>query len=708
VILFRIEFKPAARQYAPVNRCIQFVLLLLASAALPAGAQGTAFNYQGRLNDAGAPANAAYDFQFTVYNAVANGSPVSAAVTNSAVAVSNGLFSVTLDFDPGIFTGTNYWLDLAVRAAGTTNFTELSPRQPVLPVPYAIFATGASNLLGTLAAAQLTGTLPSAQVAGTYSGLVNFSNATNSFSGAFAGNGAALTNLNATQLTAGTVADARLTTNMARLNTNQTFAGANSFPNAGNSFSGAFAGSGALLTNLNGSQVVAGTVADARLTTNVALLNASQTYTGSNTYTGANSFSGANSFTNNANTFTGSFFGNGLVGWIPVAGTSVQAARDTGYLLTNSQLTTVTLPLTASLLVGDIVRISGAGAGGWEVLANTNQSFIGNFSSYRNSLWLLSNASGNNWLSLAASADGTRMYAAGSSGIFPSSDSGHTWGGAYTGFSGSWNAVATSGDGNTIYAVANAKAIQVTTNSAGSWLTGNLSGNWNCVACSADGKKGIAAINGGNVYTSANYTSWTSTGFGNTLWVAVAYAANGSLYAAANTNGSVYTSAIVNGVSVAPKLTALVCSSDGSKLVACASPGRIYTSMNSGTNWITNNVPTANWNCLAASADCTRLIAGVNGGQLYSSVNFGASWSAFTSSTSQAWSALASSADGSRLAAGVNTGSGGIYYSSAALQTSTVSTNGFLTGSQGSAVELQYIGNSQFMPVSATGTFWAN
>lgn len=377
MILFRIEFKPAARQYAPVNRCIQFVLLLLASAALPAGAQGTAFNYQGRLNDAGAPANAAYDFQFTVYNAVANGSPVSAAVTNSAVAVSNGLFSVTLDFDPGIFTGTNYWLDLAVRAAGTTNFTELSPRQPVLPVPYAIFATGASNLLGTLAAAQLTGTLPSAQVAGTYSGLVNFSNATNSFSGAFAGNGAALTNLNATQLTAGTVADARLTTNMARLNTNQTFAGANSFPNAGNSFSGAFAGSGALLTNLNGSQVVAGTVADARLTTNVALLNASQTYTGSNTYTGANSFSGANSFTNNANTFTGSFFGNGLVGWIPVAGTSVQAARDTGYLLTNSQLTTVTLPLTASLLVGDIVRISGAGAGGWQVLANTNQSFIG-------------------------------------------------------------------------------------------------------------------------------------------------------------------------------------------------------------------------------------------------------------------------------------------------------------------------------------------
>ena len=130
--------------------------------------------------------------------------------------------------------------------------------------------------------------------------------------------------------------------------------------------------------------------------------------------------------------------------------------------------------------------------------------------------------------------------------------------------------------------------------------------------------------------------------------------------------------------------------------------------MNSGASWITNSVPTTNWNCLAASSDCTRLVAGVNDGLLYSSANFGASWSAFGSSTNQAWAALASSADGSQLAAGVSSGSGGIYYSSATLQTSTVSTNGFLTGSQGSAVELQYIGNNQFMPVSATGTFWAN
>ncbi len=39
----------------------------------------------------------------------------------------------------------------------------------------------------------------------------------------FTGNGGGLTNLNASQLTSGTVADARLSTNVALLNTNQTF-----------------------------------------------------------------------------------------------------------------------------------------------------------------------------------------------------------------------------------------------------------------------------------------------------------------------------------------------------------------------------------------------------------------------------------------------------------------------------------------------------
>ena len=154
-------------------------------------------------------------------------------------------------------------------------------------------------------------------------------------------------------------------------------------------------------------------------------------------------------------------------------------------------------------------------------------------------------------------------------------------------------------------------------------------------------------------------------------------------------------------------ITGLVISADGTKLVACVSPGGIYTSANSGATWGNSTAPWINWNCLAASADCTRLAAGISNGVIYISANFGASWSALTGSSNTVWSALATSADGSKLAGGVNATSGGIYYSTAGTQ-STTSTNGFLTGSQGSAVELQYIGNNQFMPVSSVGTIWAN
>jgi hypothetical protein len=114
-------------------------------------AQGTAFLYQGRLNDGGSPATGNYDLRFAIYDAVTNGNAISFPLTNSATAVSNGLFTATLDIGAGIFTGTNYWLQIGVQTNGLTNaFIMLFPRQPVLPVPYAIFANSASNLLGTL------------------------------------------------------------------------------------------------------------------------------------------------------------------------------------------------------------------------------------------------------------------------------------------------------------------------------------------------------------------------------------------------------------------------------------------------------------------------------------------------------------------------------------------------------------------------------
>jgi len=110
------------------------------------------------------------------------------------------------------------------------------------------------------------------------------------------------------------------------------------FTNVTNAFVGKFSGAGSNLTSLNASQLTFGTVADARLSGNVALLNTNQTFTGTNTFTGpvfstgTNLFTGPNSFTNRNNAFTGTFFGNGLVGWIPVSGTATQAVANAGYL----------------------------------------------------------------------------------------------------------------------------------------------------------------------------------------------------------------------------------------------------------------------------------------------------------------------------------------------------------------------------------------
>jgi len=57
-------------------------------------------------------------------------------------------------------------VDVAVRTNGAGAFAALIPRQPILAVPYAIFAYSASNLLGTVAAAQLSGPLTLAQLPG--------------------------------------------------------------------------------------------------------------------------------------------------------------------------------------------------------------------------------------------------------------------------------------------------------------------------------------------------------------------------------------------------------------------------------------------------------------------------------------------------------------------------------------------------------------
>ena len=106
-------------------------------------AVGTAFLYEGRLMDSGSPANGLYDFRFKLYDAATGGRVVGSTVNRDDVRVENGLFTVTLDFGPQAFNGEARWLEIAVRPGDSTGaYTTLHPRQPIMPVPYALALPG--------------------------------------------------------------------------------------------------------------------------------------------------------------------------------------------------------------------------------------------------------------------------------------------------------------------------------------------------------------------------------------------------------------------------------------------------------------------------------------------------------------------------------------------------------------------------------------
>src|ERR1035438_9811885 len=68
-------------------------------------AQGTAFTYQRRLNAGGKPASGTYNLTFSLFTTNTSGVAIAGPVTNSAVLVTNGLFTVLVDFGAGAFPG---------------------------------------------------------------------------------------------------------------------------------------------------------------------------------------------------------------------------------------------------------------------------------------------------------------------------------------------------------------------------------------------------------------------------------------------------------------------------------------------------------------------------------------------------------------------------------------------------------------------------
>ncbi len=120
-----------------------FALLSTINYQLSASPLGTAFTYQGRLNDTNGPVTGYYDFFFSLYDSANNETgQIGSSIPYWYTPVTNGLFTVSLDFG-NVFTGNATWLKIIVRTNYAAAWTTLSPRQPLTPGPHAVYASSA-------------------------------------------------------------------------------------------------------------------------------------------------------------------------------------------------------------------------------------------------------------------------------------------------------------------------------------------------------------------------------------------------------------------------------------------------------------------------------------------------------------------------------------------------------------------------------------
>jgi photosystem II stability/assembly factor-like uncharacterized protein len=381
----------------------------------------------------------------------------------------------------------------------------------------------------------------------------------------------------------------------------------------------------------------------------------------------------------------------GAAPWVAVSGPSQQAVSNTGYIVTGATPTTITLPPTPA--VGDVVKVTSPGSGGFTLAPNAGQTITGNINV--TPITWIPRDSARGWVSVASSADGAKLVAAngGPGQIYTSIDSGVTW--TPRDSTRAWISAASSADGTKLVAVVNGGQIYTSIDSGVTWTPRDSTRFWISAASSADGTKLVAAVESGLIYTSTDSgVTWTPRD-SLRLWISVASSADGSKLVAAVVNGQIYTSTD-SGVTWIARDSArgwqsVTSSADGTKLVAGdSSPGLIYTSTDSGLTWIPRDSVRIWWS-VASSADGTKLVAGVDfGGLIYNSNDSGLTWAPRDSARN--WSSVASSADGAKLVAVAFNGQ---IYTWAGTR---------YGGGQSSTIELVYAGAGQWTVVNQQGS----
>ncbi|HDP35082.1 MAG TPA: hypothetical protein ENN29_08240, partial [Candidatus Hydrogenedentes bacterium] len=354
-----------------------------------------------------------------------------------------------------------------------------------------------------------------------------------------------------------------------------------------------------------------------------------------------------------------------LLQWQVVNAASVAAAPNTGYLVNTANKAVLALPESGDLTAGDVIRIRGMGAGGWQLAQNSGQRItlegLGIAAPWNARL----TDAPRTWQSLACSADGQRIVAAASGhNIFTSSDGGVTWVEQPGSDALLWRGIASSDDGMHLVAAAQSDYVYTSADGGVTWTQQLYSGSyeWRDVASSGTGQNLAAAVRNGYIFTSSDWgESWTQcTAASNRHWRAIASSADGMRLVAAAYDNYLYTSddggvTWTSHITDMPRWWYFVSSSaDGMHLAAVVYGGHIYTSSDGGDTWqVRDQAGTRQWRALASSADGQVLLSPVYDGYLYVSRDGGNTWSTVMATAKRNWLTAAVSADGSFMAAAV-------------------------------------------------------
>ena len=249
------------------------------------------------------------------------------------------------------------------------------------------------------------------------------------------------------------------------------------------------------------------------------------------------------------------------------------------------------------------------------------------------------------WGCVVSSADGVKLVAtADDDGIYTSTNSGVTWEQTTApGLLVSWPSITSSADGSKLAAVSsglNGGYIYTSTNSGATWtpfinyIGSTPSGqNWTAIAGSADGTKLLASVFNGALYSSTNGgNTWETNGLSShDYWGCLASSADGTRLAAgtAGDSASIYISTNTGATwtkSLLPEQGSYVFigSADGTKLALIGSTR--YFSKNWGATWNTNITTPMYHPPVAGSADATKVICSGGFNVVYSSMDSGISF----------------------------------------------------------------------------------